>query len=112
MAKRCAMFIAWTTLASRPDAEKMAAGTVAAGLAVCAQVEGPVASHYAWEGKFERTEEFRVMFKCLPDRLRALEVHVLKHHPYEVPEWLAVRADRVAEKYLSWAGSTGTNQPL
>jgi len=110
--KRCAVFIAWTTLASRPDAEKLAAEVIARGLAVCAQVEGPISSHYRWNGKQERAEEFRVCLKCLPDKLVELETHVLKSHPYSTPEWLVVKTDRVGEKYLSWAGSTDTNQPL
>ncbi|MDP3068650.1 MAG: divalent-cation tolerance protein CutA [Opitutaceae bacterium] len=97
------MFIAWTTVATRADAERLAAGAVAAGLAACVQVEGPIVSHYRWAGKVERSEEFRLTFKCLPARLAELERHVLAAHPYDTPEWLAVRAERVAEKYLSWA---------
>lgn len=106
------MFIAWTTLATRDDAEKLAAEVVALGLAACAQVEGPILSHYIWEGRQERAEEFRLCLKCLPDKLAALETHVLGHHPYAIPEWLVIRADRVGEKYLSWAGSSATNLPL
>jgi periplasmic divalent cation tolerance protein len=106
------MFIAWTTLPSRDTAQRLAAEAVARGLAVCVQVDGPIASHYIWEGKPEHAEEFRLTFKCLPDRLEALEAFVHAQHPYAVPEWLAVSADRVAEKYLSWARSAGTNPPL
>ncbi len=106
------MFIAWTTLATRADAEKLAAEVVARGLAACAQVEGPIASHYVWEGRPERTEEFRLCLKCLPGKIPALEAHVLGRHPYATPEWLVVRAERVGEKYLSWAGSNATNLPL
>ena len=106
------MFIAWTTLATRADADRLAAEIVKLGLAVCAQVEGPVSSRYRWEGRQERTEEFRLCLKCLSDKLVALESHILTHHPYATPEWLAVRADRVGEKYLSWAGASPTNCPL
>jgi periplasmic divalent cation tolerance protein len=112
MRERCGMFIAWTTLATRADADRLAAEVVALGLAACAQVEGPIISHYLWQGKTERTEEFRLCLKCLPDKLAALEIHVLSHHPYATPEWLVVRAERVGEKYLSWAGSNATKSPL
>jgi len=106
------MFIAWTTLATRDDAEKLATAVVSLGLAVCVQVEGPIISHYVWQGKPERTEEFRLMLKCLPDNVPALESYVVSHHPYEIPEWVVVKAEHVGEKYLSWAGATGTQLPL
>ena len=67
------MFVAWTTVADRADADRLAAGAVERGLAACVQIDGPVTSHYRWEGKLERSEEFRLTFKCLPERLMALE---------------------------------------
>jgi len=106
------MFIAWTTLGTRGDAEKLAAEVVALRLAACAQVEGPIISHYIWQGRPERTEEFRLCLKCLPDNLSQLQQYVLAHHPYEIPEWLAVKAENVSEKYLSWARSGDTTLPL
>lgn len=106
------MFIAWTTLGTRAEAEKLAADVVALGLAVCVQVDGPIVSHYVWQGRPERMEEFRLCLKCLPDKLSAVESHVLSHHPYETPEWLVVRAESVGEKYLSWAKASGTKLPL
>ena len=106
------MFVAWTTVALRKDANKLAASTVKAGLAVCVQVDGPISSHYRWKGKLHRDEEFRLSFKCLPDNIVALERHVLEHHPYDTPEWIVMKAEHVGEKYLSWARSTDTNQPL
>jgi periplasmic divalent cation tolerance protein len=106
------MFIAWTTLATRADADKLATEVVALGLAACVQVDGPVVSHYLWKSQPERTEEYRLCLKCLPDKLSDLETYVLAHHPYDTPEWIAVQADRVGEKYLSWAGANPTNLPL
>lgn len=106
------MFIAWTTVTTRTDADRLAAEVVRQGLAVCVQIEGPLVSHYIWKGQPERSEEFRLTLKCLPGRLAALEAHVLAHHPYETPEWLAVRAEHVGEKYLSWANANSSSPPL
>lgn len=106
------MWIAWTTVAYRADAERLAADVVTHGLAVCVQIDGPIVSHYRWEGKAERTEEFRLMFKCLPPQLAALEKQILATHPYETPEWLVVRAEHVGEKYLSWAKANSTFPPF
>ena len=106
------MFIAWTTVANRADADRLAADAIARNLAVCVQIEGPIVSHYRWHGQDERSEEFRLAFKCLPQRLAALEQHVLSSHPYDTPEWLAVRAERVGEKYLSWVEANSSTPPL
>ncbi|MFA6288653.1 MAG: divalent-cation tolerance protein CutA [Opitutaceae bacterium] len=97
------MFIAWTTVADRETADRLAAEAVARSLAACVQVEGAVTSHYRWNGAQEKTEEFRLMFKALPEQLPMLSAWLHAHHPYETPEWIVVKAEQVGEKYLSWA---------
>jgi len=106
------MYVAWTTVSQRTEAESLAQTSVVRGFAACVQIEGPVASHYIWQGRSERTEEFRLMFKCTAAQLSALETFVLAQHPYETPEWIAVEASRVGEKYLSWAIANPTNLPF
>lgn len=106
------MLIAWTTVADRAEAEKLAAGIIALNLAACVQIDGPVTSHYRWAGRTERTEEYRLCLKFQPSQLPALEAHVLGHHPYTTPEWLVVRAEHVGEKYLSWAQGNPHSPPL
>ena len=106
------MFIAWTTVATRADADRLATTVVSQDLAVCVQIEGPVTSHYRWQGQLEQTEEFRLTFKCLSAKVAALEALVLSLHPYDTPEWLVVRAEYVGEKYLSWAGANSSTPPL
>jgi periplasmic divalent cation tolerance protein len=106
------MLIAWTTVASHADAERIAADVVARNLAVCVQIDGPVISHYRWHHQAAREEEFRLCFKLRENHAAALEAHVLATHPYEVPEWVVVRAEHVAEKYLSWAEASSTTPPL
>lgn len=106
------MLIAWTTVASPDDANRLARGAVEARLAACVQVDGPVTSHYRWEGRIEATAEYRLAFKCLPEQAAALETWVRAQHPYDTPEWVVVRAEHVSEKYLSWARSVSTSGPF
>lgn len=103
------MLIAWTTLPDAGSANTLASGAVEQGLAVCVQVEGPITSHYRWEGRLERATEHRLCFKLMPDQRRALETWVLARHPYETPEWVVVEAAGVGEKYLSWALANSTH---
>ena len=110
--KTSAMFIAWTTVATRAEAERLARDAVARGLAACVQIDGPIVSHFSWQGRAARSEEFRLFFKCCPGQLAALETQVLASHPYDTPEWLVVRAEYVGEKYLSWAEANATFPPF
>jgi periplasmic divalent cation tolerance protein len=105
------MLLAFTTVASKAAATTLAKGAVKARHAVCAQIDGPVTSHYRWKSRLESAREYRIIFKCLPDQQSQLEAWVLARHPYETPEWLVVPSERVGEKYLSWALANSTHAP-
>jgi periplasmic divalent cation tolerance protein len=106
------MIIAWTSLENRAAADALARGAVEQRLAVCAQVDGPITSHYRWEGRVETATEYRVCFKCLPANASALNSWVHARHPYTTPEWIEVAAESVGEKYLSWAMANSTPAPF
>lgn len=106
------MLVAWTTVATLADAERIAADVVENRLAVCVQIDGPIRSFYRWDGKMERSEEYRLMFKFLESQQSSLEVFLQRHHPYANPEWVVVRAEHVGEKYLSWAIAVPTSSTL
>jgi periplasmic divalent cation tolerance protein len=86
----------------REDAGAFARDVVAARLVACAQVDGPVASHYFWEGKLHCEEEWRVTVKFPAGNADALEAWLLAHHPYENPQWVCARVVRGAPKYIRW----------
>ncbi|MGH7997156.1 MAG: divalent-cation tolerance protein CutA [Opitutaceae bacterium] len=105
------MLIACTTIGTPGEAERLAAETIARGLAACVEISD-VVSHYRWQGRQERSEELRLAFKCLESQLAALEGYVLAQHPYETPQWIVLKVERVSEKYLSWARAAGTTSTL
>ena len=106
------MLIGWTTVESREQAETLAAGLVQERLAACVQVDGPIRSFYRWDGQVQSGEEFRLIIKFMGERQVELEAWLFSRHPYENPQWLAVRAELVAEKYLSWAHVNSSPLPL
>ncbi len=97
------MNIGWTTVESAADAERLARELIEARLAVCVQVDGPVRSYYWWEEELASAKEFRLTVKFLPENTERLETWLNQHHPYEVPEWVTVEADRVHPAYRRWA---------
>lgn len=84
-------------------ADTLAASAVGARLAACVQIDGPITSHYLWEGVQEKSEEYRITFKVLPAQLPALETWLHARHPDKTPQWIVVKSEHVSEKYLSWA---------
>lgn len=106
------MLIAWTTVATPADADALARGIITGNLAACVQIDGPIISHYVWEGKSVRSEEFRLTVKLLDQQLVALETYVLRQHPYRTPQWIVVSAQHVGEKYLSWATANAHIRPF
>ena len=94
--------IGWTTLPSREEADQLAAGAVEAGLAACAQVDGPIRSHFTWEGRTQAEEEWRVTLKHASGRADALQAWILARHPHAVAQWVAVEATAVAPAYRAW----------
>jgi len=97
-----------TALPSREEAEAMAAGVVAERLAACAQVSGPVVSHFVWKGRTCREEEWLCVMKTPVPHVARLIERVRATHPYEVPEVIAVPVTQALEAYLDWAaGSVG-----
>ncbi|MBI5558597.1 MAG: divalent cation tolerance protein CutA [Deltaproteobacteria bacterium] len=97
------MYIGWTTVASREDAEKIAREAVQERLVACAQIDGPIRSFYLWQDKLTSDEEYRITFKFLAKNGGKLEVWLKENHPYELPQWVTVQAEHVLAEYLHWA---------
>ncbi len=87
---------------SREKALDLARGAVDARLAACAQVGGPVASVYWWEGATETAQEWQVVFKTASARYDELEAHLKGAHDYETPEIIATPVVRGSAEYLAW----------
>ena len=97
------LLIGWTTVDSETVAESLARGMVEQGLAACVQIEGPVQSVYRWKGAVQSDREWRLMVKFAAGQSERLSAFIKRNHPYDVPEWVVVRADQVAPDYLKWA---------
>ena len=91
-----------TTTDSRAEAIELGQAAVAARLAACAQVAGPIASTYWWDEKLERAEEWLIMLKLPADRYDELAEFLTEQHSYDEPEIIATPIVAGAPGYLSW----------
>ena len=91
-----------TTTDSRAEAMELAHDAVAARLAACAQVAGPIASTYWWEEGLERAEEWLIMLKLPAHRYQQLADFLSERHSYDEPEIIATPIVAGSPAYLSW----------
>jgi periplasmic divalent cation tolerance protein len=91
-----------TTTDSRAEAMELGRAAVEARLAACAQVAGPVASTYWWEGGIERAEEWLILLKTPADRFGELAAFLTDRHSYDEPEIVALPIAAGSAPYLSW----------
>lgn len=94
--------IGWTTIETREQAEALARGLLKNDLAACVQIDGPMVSHYRWKGKLERAEEYRLAVKFPEVRAKDIEEYLGAHHPYDTPQWVAVKASHCSANYAAW----------
>lgn len=91
-----------TTTDSRQEAASLARSAVEERLAACAQLVGPIASTYWWEGEIESAEEWMVLFKTTQDRFEELAGLIAEQHSYDTPEIIATPVVAGSADYLSW----------
>ena len=86
-----------------PDkAQGIADALVEERVAACVNVVPSLHSVYRWKGAVHHEDEAMLLVKTTKDRFEALKQAVLKHHPYELPEVIAVAVDRGHAPYLEW----------
>jgi periplasmic divalent cation tolerance protein len=101
-----------TTTDAWEVADALARGAVESRVAACAQVAGPVASTYWWEGAVETAEEWQVVFKTTVASYPGLEEYIRAHHGYDVPEILCLPVTAGNPAYLAWVtAETGAQRP-
>jgi periplasmic divalent cation tolerance protein len=82
--------------------KQLAKSLLAARLAACVNVVPLVRSLYWWKGKLESAQESLLIVKTRRSLIKKLTKHVLKNHPYSVPEVIALPIMKGHKPYLDW----------
>jgi periplasmic divalent cation tolerance protein len=98
----------YVTCASKAEAEKIAQTLLGEHLIACANITGPVSSHFHWKEKIDSAEEYLMIMKSRVDLFAVLEQRVRALHSYEVPEILAVPIVEGSKAYFDWMSSVLT----
>ena len=91
-----------TTSPTEASARQIAELAVAERLAACAQVGGPLASVFWWNGSIDRANEWICILKTTQGKFAALEARIRSLHSYEVPEIIAIPIVAGSAAYLEW----------
>jgi periplasmic divalent cation tolerance protein len=91
-----------TSLPDSASADRIAGVLVESRLAACVSCLAPVRSIYRWNDKVEVVQEIPLMIKTRGDCYRAVEEAIRMHHPYSVPEIIALEIQRGLPAYLRW----------
>jgi len=91
-----------TTAETEEDANRIAQTLVEKRLAACAQVSGPITSTYWWKGRLETAREWQCVAKSCGALFQRIREAILKVHPYDVPEILALPVTAGSPDYLRW----------
>ncbi|WP_153111105.1 divalent-cation tolerance protein CutA [Propionivibrio limicola] len=99
------MLLVLTNLPDQMAAETLAALLIEMRLAACVNILAPCRSMYRWQGKVERAVEVPLLIKTTAERYPELEAAVRAHHPYELPEIVALPVAGGLPAYLDWVSA-------
>ena len=91
-----------TNLPDPQSAAQLAEKLIGERLAACVNILAPCTSMYRWQGKLETAQETPLLIKTLRVHYGKLEQAIRTHHPYELPEIIAVPVERGLPEYLGW----------
>ena len=92
-------------LANVPDlecAQLVARTLIESRLAACVNLLPAVQSIYRWQGKIEEATEITLLIKTTSQHYDSLQQVIVKLHPYDVPEIIAIPIVAGYAPYLKW----------
>lgn len=99
-----ALLMVYCTFPDPETAQRVARALVEERLAACVNVLPGVQSVYRWEGKVDTAAETLAVMKTTGEAYDRLETRIRELHPYEVPEIVAVPAEKAEAAYAKWVG--------
>lgn len=91
-----------TTLPERGVAEALARQLLNTRVAACIQIGATAQSLYHWRGQIETAAEIPMSIKTRAGLYARVEQAIRRHHPYELPEIVAVPITCGLPAYLDW----------
>lgn len=94
-----------TNLPDTASAQALSERLVADRLVACANILPGCRSVYRWQGQVDHAEEVPVLLKTVASRYTEVEAAIRAHHPYELPEIVALPVRAGLPGYLAWVAA-------
>ncbi|CAH1905739.1 Divalent-cation tolerance protein CutA [Candidatus Nitrotoga sp. HW29] len=91
-----------TNLPNRESAQRVANALIESRAAACINMLAECTSVYRWQEKIETASEVPLLIKTTRAAYPHLETVIRTHHPYELPEIIAVSVNAGLPGYLQW----------
>lgn len=91
-----------TNVPNQEVAMSLATLLVEKKLVACVNIQSNVQSVFRWRGEIQTSTELTLMIKSTTQRYNALESVIKEHHPYDVPEIIAIPIAQGLPLYLQW----------
>lgn len=98
-----------TNLPDQDSAQRLAQAIIAEHAAACVNILAACTSVYRWQGRVESASEVPLLIKTSRPAYARLQELIRKHHPYELPEIIALPVSAGLPAYLAWV--TNETQP-
>ena len=96
------VLLVFTNLPDRNSAQRVAQALIENHAAACVSILAECTSVYRWQGKVETANEVPMLIKTTRAAYPRLEEAIRAHHPYELPEIIAVPVIAGLPGYLQW----------
>lgn len=90
------------TCPDQATAQNLATILIEEYCAACINIIAGINSIYRWQGQIERATEYLLIIKTQSILYKKLETTIIKHHPYQLPEIIALPIAQGLPTYLNW----------
>jgi periplasmic divalent cation tolerance protein len=105
-------YLVFCTCPTLESAQQLATALVAEKLAACVNILPGLTSVYYWQQEVKIEAEQLLLCKTTDSAYPLLQQYLTKHHPYEVPEILAVPIAAGLPSYITWlTTNVGNGEP-
>jgi len=96
------ILIVTTTLPTMDAARLLGQQLIDERFAACVQIQEGVQSIYRWDGKVCNDIEILLSAKTATTQWKGIEAFIKAHHPYQLPEIIALKPVEYCQAYGRW----------
>lgn len=105
-----AIAVVLVTVPDADTAKRLSTALVEQRLAACVNIIPQISSVYRWNGAVTEEAESLLVLKTRASLIAELQKEIIRLHPYDTPEVVALTPSAVAEKYLRWVNTETTSE--